>query len=434
MIKIEHQPEITQPQHFNRDQRFPTGNVTLVGQSQMQNHLNNLETLLVKIESDAQSVNQYRSLNSIPSLPLGLESRKPNSMVLETLGSNLIPSFGLSQMANRAPILSLGSLFPNQMMRNEPVQGKLLSNELQNQMAQINLLNNLASRQQTQALSSLNTANIGQNSIGLNGQMRNPQPIGFAGNAKNFGPQSLEKILPVASSMTDLVTKIGTFGSMQSYQDINLTKSTAFSESSSPKHARLISANSPGGTYPSLHELPEPNSTDLYPSMTSLDEEIKDEGVKPSMSINSQYETLGTLDRDDALSLNSYASITKGIKSFSLPDIGGEFKIKIEERGENRPIRYGESSVPGIYSKEVRALKILKYKKKIIKWRVSHPVNRAFSGRSVVAGAKPRIRGKFVSHEEYAKYMEKAKSSPGGSQGKESDGKHFSGIKIEECL
>ncbi len=60
----------------------------------------------------------------------------------------------------------------------------------------------------------------------------------------------------------------------------------------------------------------------------------------------------------------------------------------------------------GVYSKEERRQKILKYKNKIAKWRNSHPVKRAFSGRSNVAGKKPRIKGKFVSTEEYEKYTE----------------------------
>lgn len=44
-----------------------------------------------------------------------------------------------------------------------------------------------------------------------------------------------------------------------------------------------------------------------------------------------------------------------------------------------------------------------------MKWRINHPLNRNFSGRSQVAGSKPRIKGKFVTKEEYQKYMEKHK-------------------------
>jgi len=60
----------------------------------------------------------------------------------------------------------------------------------------------------------------------------------------------------------------------------------------------------------------------------------------------------------------------------------------------------------GVYSKEERRQKILKYKNKIAKWRSKHPVKRVFKGRSNVAGQKPRIKGKFVSIEEYTKYSQ----------------------------
>ena len=60
-----------------------------------------------------------------------------------------------------------------------------------------------------------------------------------------------------------------------------------------------------------------------------------------------------------------------------------------------------DEELPGIYSKHERIAKILKYKNKIRKWRSKHPVKRIFKGRSQVAGQKPRIKGKFVSIEEY---------------------------------
>lgn len=66
-------------------------------------------------------------------------------------------------------------------------------------------------------------------------------------------------------------------------------------------------------------------------------------------------------------------------------------------------------NTPGTYARDERMLRILKYKKKIMKWRIRHPLNRNFSGRSAVAGNKPRIKGKFVTREEYEKYMDKGK-------------------------
>jgi hypothetical protein len=63
----------------------------------------------------------------------------------------------------------------------------------------------------------------------------------------------------------------------------------------------------------------------------------------------------------------------------------------------------------GVYTKDERLNKILKYKNKIRKWRTQHPVNRNFRGRSQVAGKKPRIKGKFVSIEEYSAYLQSQK-------------------------
>lgn len=79
---------------------------------------------------------------------------------------------------------------------------------------------------------------------------------------------------------------------------------------------------------------------------------------------------------------------------------------------ENELRRGTSKSVPGIYSLEERAMRILRYKKKIIKWRIAHPPNRNFSGRSTVAGSKPRIKGKFVKKEEYQKFVELQKQFP----------------------
>jgi len=63
---------------------------------------------------------------------------------------------------------------------------------------------------------------------------------------------------------------------------------------------------------------------------------------------------------------------------------------------------YHNTSV-GTYTNAERIDKILKYKGKIRKHRSDHPVNRTFKGRSMVAGKKPRIKGKFVKMEEYLK-------------------------------
>lgn len=84
-----------------------------------------------------------------------------------------------------------------------------------------------------------------------------------------------------------------------------------------------------------------------------------------------------------------------------------------EDGSEERNDRGTSKSVPGIYSRAERMLKILRYKKKIVKWRLNHPLTRNFSGRSQVAGSKPRIKGKFVTKEEYQKYLEDHKGEIG---------------------
>ena len=37
-------------------------------------------------------------------------------------------------------------------------------------------------------------------------------------------------------------------------------------------------------------------------------------------------------------------------------------------------------------------------------YREAHPISKNFQGRSTVAGKKPRIKGKFVTNEEFEKH------------------------------
>ncbi len=62
-------------------------------------------------------------------------------------------------------------------------------------------------------------------------------------------------------------------------------------------------------------------------------------------------------------------------------------------------------NAPGIYTFDERVDKILKCKGKIRKHRSYNPVNRSFRGRSKIAVKKPRIKGKFVTPEEYTEYL-----------------------------
>ena len=79
--------------------------------------------------------------------------------------------------------------------------------------------------------------------------------------------------------------------------------------------------------------------------------------------------------------------------------IGDELKALFEERLTL------DDEAPGTYDREERTTKILKYKNKIRKWRIAHPVNRKFKGRSAVAVKKLRVKGKFVTTEEYEEYI-----------------------------
>ena len=83
----------------------------------------------------------------------------------------------------------------------------------------------------------------------------------------------------------------------------------------------------------------------------------------------------------------------------------------IEENDDENIESPCNRAVPGTYTREERMERILRYKKKIMKWRIAHPLNRNFLGRSFVAGYKPRIKGKFVSKEEYFKHINQPKST-----------------------
>lgn len=66
----------------------------------------------------------------------------------------------------------------------------------------------------------------------------------------------------------------------------------------------------------------------------------------------------------------------------------------------------GQVQVGG-YSREKRLAKIMKYKHKQREWKKKHELSRVYTGRRRVAGNKPRVHGRFVSREEYLKYIDK---------------------------
>lgn len=52
-------------------------------------------------------------------------------------------------------------------------------------------------------------------------------------------------------------------------------------------------------------------------------------------------------------------------------------------------------------------------------YREAHPISKNFQGRSTVAGKKPRIKGKFVTNEEFKKYVKNESELNENSMGEE---------------
>lgn len=166
-------------------------------------------------------------------------------------------------------------------------------------------------------------------------------------------------------------------------------------------------------------------------SVNSIDEEIE-MNTKPATQLNhlsissaNQLEDLSlkTINSDassPAKSQGSRSCIAVSSPDFSNTTLQQRIEMHhIKNRNckssadEGLEGRGGSTkSTLGTYSLDERICKIIQYKKKIIKWRAAHPPNRNFSGRSAVAGSKPRIKGKFVKPEEYQKYMDSQKKTP----------------------
>jgi len=161
------------------------------------------------------------------------------------------------------------------------------------------------------------------------------------------------------------------------------------------------------------------NSFHDISSLNSLEEEV-DSNTKPATQLN--HLSISSAHHFDGLNLKTIKSEANTSEdrfgaSQSIQDIS---KASLQQRLEYHYAKNGkckadddksseERILLGIYPLNERIQKILAYKKKIIKWRAAHPPNRNFSGRSAVAGSKPRIKGKFVKKDEYQKYLEVSK-------------------------
>jgi len=157
-------------------------------------------------------------------------------------------------------------------------------------------------------------------------------------------------------------------------------------------------------------------------SLNSLEEEI-DTHVKPATQLN--HLSISSANQFDGLNLKTVKSEANGIITPEKEERSGvaqavqDFsKATLQQRLEHHYAKnmkfkaekeeglHRRDALLGTYLLDERIRKILHYKKKIIKWRAAHPPNRSFTGRSAVAGSKPRIKGKFVKKDEYQKHLE----------------------------
>lgn len=158
------------------------------------------------------------------------------------------------------------------------------------------------------------------------------------------------------------------------------------------------------------------NSFHDISSLNSLEEEV-DSNTKPATQLN--HLSISATHQLEGLNLKTVKSETnvsddrystyQPIQDLSKATLQQRLEYHYARNGKCKADNDDNSDEPillGIYPLDERIQKILHYKKKIIKWRVAHPPNRNFSGRSAVAGSKPRIKGKFVKKDEYQKFLE----------------------------
>lgn len=246
-------------------------------------------------------------------------------------------------------------------------------------------------------------------------------------------------------------------------QPINYPISTTEIKSNPLTHSHV-------NLYGSL-ELGRFNSTPVVGSNNSLDDELYELGTKPTLktfsenysrSLNSrldssQEDIFGIKKEPGQRAVGSFDNIFTGMHSS--PDLGsfglsaGGFKgnnsipmqivnfgpthgfSRIDEQDEISYKDYIKSMPSTAYMKETRIQKVQRYRNKRLKWRDTHTINRNFTGRSAVAGSKPRIKGRFVKQDEYEKYRQqmqvKELSSPSMTNENETKG---GDMKIEEEL
>jgi hypothetical protein len=249
----------------------------------------------------------------------------------------------------------------------------------------------------------------------------------FSGFGKQSGmfnsPFSLEALTKVSNNYQQaFYPKIENLRGLEQQLGLAQTSENRFgSKKSASQHAAMAQSSN--------IKVERRGSIQEVSSLNSLDEEI-DTNIKPASCSNSlSISSINQLDfspnkiRCDLTLTTKRSEEYKPCVSLSFQDFSNaplEQKLEIHHTKNSKcKSLHSESSEPkgaskstlGTYTLDERISKILKYKKKIVKWRLAHPPNRNFSGRSAVAGSKPRIKGKFVKKDEYQKYVEVQKTS-----------------------
>jgi len=379
-------------------------------QSQLTNQPKNLEELLQKSFSSLPSNSMVQSpfTSSMQSPFMG--GNNHNSQIQPSIGSEI--SNLLAPMTLLETSLQSNNLLGNQSHKNQ--QGEAVNKALVLQLAQIlkqeseskiksaiaelilkyralGLLNNLSGNEMLDLQSLIKGAETPQNhnyQYQNNHQEVMSQPNLF----------SLSCGLPMNSVPRNDMAHSVSMNDQQGYKQclqptkIDAARRELFAMNEVPlvrqPSADSFSRNAIQGSIfqPSQnHLLSGPLSGFSSSPINVLDQEMNSLTLSTNMNHN-HFNTLG---------ITSTISAPEKMEDLANEDLGSILKNQVPS----------DEELPGVYNKYERINKILKYKNKIRKWRRQHPVKRVFKGRSLVAGQKPRIKGKFVTLEEYSQYI-----------------------------
>jgi len=396
----------------NMVQENTVGNIGLTAHSEVLNSLNSFGSLNNAIHSILDMVkpntSQPKNLNEL--LQKSFSSTHSNSLLQSPLLSTRpSPLVGYNQMQNSYIQNQMGPDFSNlltssvlgtpiqnsHLLRNQGTStqpsknnNETLLRELATLLKQDNGENIKAALaellQQYNGGNTLNSYNKMRENGRPNGLMRMQEELNQNMQHHNgIRPQktiSLSNGLTMNSLNRNLDSKSRNFNN--GFRQANLNNINM-------GHKRDIMPNESSLKKGNYSIIPEEDSVDL--GNVSFGQ--KKQPNSPNQALNNK---LGSLSLNNSNNKNEDKIETSFLSRFLIDD---ELSKLFQERISL------DQEAPGTYDREERTNKILKYKNKIRKWRVAHPVNRNFKGRSVVAGKKPRIKGKFVSMEEYVNYI-----------------------------